>query len=51
MQTGTKAQGQDARAKSYVMNHGHASARKHRAETKAVEAKVRQAGRKACREG
>jgi hypothetical protein len=46
MKTGTKAQGQDAGQKSYVMNHGHASARKHRAETKAVETRVRQAGKK-----
>ena len=50
MMVGTKAQGQDHRAKLVTIRHGHAPRRSCNSQEKAVETKVRQAGRKACRE-
>ena len=53
MRIGSKAQGQDVRAKSCVMRHGHkrgASRRSYAAAEKAAETRVRQAGKKACKE-
>lgn len=53
MRIGSKAQGQDVRAKSCVMRHGHkrgTSRRSYAAAEKAAETRVRQAGKKACKE-
>ena len=50
MKVGTKAQGQDAWAKMFVIRHGRSSRRCCNAAEKAAETKVRQAGRKACQE-
>ena len=50
MQVGTKAQGQDHIAKLVTIRHGHAPRRSCNAQEKAAETKVRQAGRKACKE-
>ena len=53
MKVGIKAQGQDALAKLTVQRHGSkrgASRRSYNAAEKAAETKVRQAGKKACRE-
>lgn len=53
MQIGLKAQGQDAYAKLTVQRHGHKrgqSRRSYAAAEKAAETRVRQAGRRACRE-
>ena len=50
MKTGTKAQGQDQWAKLVVIRHGRGSRRGCNAAEKAAETRVRQAGKKACRE-
>ena len=53
MQTGLKAQGQDALGKVTVQRHGSKrgkSRRSYNAAEKAAETKVRQAGKKACQE-
>lgn len=50
MQTGTKAQGQDHMAKMFVIRHGRSGRRIVNAAEKAIETKVRQAGKKACRQ-
>jgi len=50
MMVGMKAQGQDIMAKLVNRRHGHGPRRGCNAVEKAVETKVRQAGRKACRE-
>jgi hypothetical protein len=50
MKIGTKAQGQSAFAKRCVSRHGGGSKRSMNACEKATETKVRQAGKKACRE-
>jgi hypothetical protein len=53
MRIGVKAQGQDCLAKLVVQRHGSKrgqSRRSYAAAEKAAETKVRQAGRKACRE-
>ena len=52
MKTGTKAQGQDANGKMCVQRHGHkrgSSRRSYNAAEKALETKVRQAGKKEIR--
>lgn len=51
MQVGKKAQGQDHLAKLVNRRHGHGPRRGCNAVEKAAETKVRQAGRRACREG
>ncbi len=53
MQIGLKGQGQDQNAKVTVMRHGHkrgAARRSYAAAEKAAETRVRQAGRRACRD-
>lgn len=50
MRTGTKAQGQRHMAKLVSIRHGHGSRRGCNAQEKAAETKVRQEGRKVCRE-
>ena len=50
MKTGIKAQGQDHMAKLMSIRHGHAPRRSCNAQEKAIETKVRQAGKKACRD-
>lgn len=47
---GQKAQGADIHAKVYVARHGHAPPRSAQAAEKAIETKVRQAGKKICRD-
>jgi len=49
-QVGIKAQGGHQGNKVYVVRHGHAPVRSANAEEKAIETKVRQAGKKACGE-
>lgn len=49
-QVGLKAQGHGGKTKVWVTRHGHAPARSANAAEKAIETKVRQAGKKACRE-
>lgn len=51
MKVGFKAQGQDVLAKLVNIRHGHSPRRSCNRVEKAVETKVRQAGRKACRDG
>lgn len=51
MKVGTKAQGQNHRAKLVSVRHGHAPRRSCNAQEKAVETKVRQAGKKECMPG
>lgn len=50
MKVGTKAQGQNQNAKIVVIRHGRGSRRAANRAEKAAETKVRQAGKKACRE-
>lgn len=50
MKTGMKAQGQAHLAKLVSIRHGHAPRRSCNAQEKAAETRVRQAGKKACRE-
>ena len=50
MNVGTKAQGQNCWAKLVTIRHGHAPRRSCNTQEKAIETKVRQAGKKACRE-
>lgn len=50
MKLGTKAQGQDQWAKLVVIRHGRGSRRAANRAEKAAETKVRQAGKKLCRE-
>lgn len=50
MKVGTKAQGQDAIGKMCVIRHGGGSKRSANAAEKALETKVRRAGKKACEE-
>jgi hypothetical protein len=53
MQVGRKAQGQDANAKLVVQRHGSKrgkSRRSYNAAEKAAETRVRQEGRKICRQ-
>ena len=51
MGTGKTAQGFKGNdAKAWVIRHGHAPRRSPRAQEKALETKVRQAGKKVCRE-
>jgi hypothetical protein len=50
MKVGRKAQGQDHQAKLVSVRHGHGSRRSCNAQEKAIETKVRQAGKKACRD-
>jgi len=49
MKTGQKAQGQTVHGKITNCRHGHGPRRGCRAVEKALETKVRQAGRKACK--
>lgn len=49
MKIGTKAQGQDHMAKLVTIRHGHAPRRSCNAQEKAIETRVRQAGKKECR--
>jgi len=48
--TGSKAQGGNKNRKEWVIRHGRSSRRCVNAAEKAIEVKVRQAGRKACKE-
>lgn len=50
MQTGMKAQGQDVQRKLCVQRHGHAPKRSYNAAEKAAETRVRQAGKRACKD-
>lgn len=50
MMIGTKAQGQRHMAKLVSIRHGHGSRRSCNAQEKAAETKVRQEGKKACRD-
>ena len=50
MKVGIKAQGGHSSCKAHVIRHGHAPPRAAQAEEKAIETKVRQAGKKACQE-
>lgn len=49
MRTGKKAQGQDALAKLCVIRHGNGSRRGCNAAEKAIETRVRQAGKREAR--
>jgi len=50
MTIGTKAQGQDHMAKLCNRRHGHGPRRGCNAVEKSIETRVRQAGKKVCRE-
>lgn len=50
MKIGKKGTGQESMAKICVIRHGGAPKRARNAEEKAIETRVRQAGRKACRD-
>jgi hypothetical protein len=50
VKVGKKVQGQEVGSKMVVIRHGRASRRAVNRIEKALESKVRQAGRKACRE-
>ena len=49
MKVGTKGTGQESIAKRCVIRHGGGSKRSANAEEKAIETKVRQAGKKECK--